>query len=731
MKSDLSIQFKVLAFLYLSVGFVPLFGSVDVIAPQWIYLSILNILSLFFLINSNLLISKSFVRLISLYTIFFFFSFFSLYKALNISESLIELSRISIFIISLLFFYLISTKIQNFKTWAISVIVLILSLEIFYFYINLFYFYNTYGAINLKGIAGNVNITAMSIMVKVCFLLYFHLFNKKYNLITFLFLFLSLTPVFLIGSRTSLIAIVFLFGSSLVYLFFNRSSKRSFYFLFAPLIAFFLSNLISNGLSGNSLSFNLSVNDTSALDRLSFYKEALNSFLKNPFLGVGTGNWKISSIFEHSQLIKSYFVPYHVHNDFLQVLAETGIFGFMFFSFFFFYILKKSTTRFITSSYQPFHFFLIISLLLYLLDSMFNFPMARPIMLSILSLIIVLSFTANNSTNYLKFKKILFLPIFLISIVSLFSSFLVFDSFKKQSFLLLDFKAQKFVTPIEIINSISSSYPSIIATTLPIDALKANYYKNNSDTTLILLGRASKANPYIKYPEFLRSVVFDQLNVQDSAFYYAKDAFNSIPLNEFHAVNYLRFLKQRKDSSEIQQVFNITKQLNSASIIYTYFDALAYVYDSNNGDEILSTLEGYKNLLGEERYNTFFQIFKYGKTTLEKANKLNARAELLFQNKNYLESANIFLELSNLISTDVSYLENAAQSFYFANYNNEALNILINLIDNNLSKSGKAHYLYGLLLFETSNPMDGCKFLQVSQQMGYKDASTALQNLCK
>ena len=49
--------------------------------------------------------------------------------------------------------------------------------------------------------------------------------------------------------------------------------------------------------------------------------------LENPVRGIGIGNLKLESIKTDSNNLKGYTVPYHSHNDFLQIGAETGIFG--------------------------------------------------------------------------------------------------------------------------------------------------------------------------------------------------------------------------------------------------------------------------------------------------------------------------------------------------------------------------------------------------------------------
>ena len=48
---------------------------------------------------------------------------------------------------------------------------------------------------------------------------------------------------------------------------------------------------------------------------------------RKPVFGIGIGNWKIKSIEYSRNSIVGYTVPYHVHNDFLQITAEIGVIG--------------------------------------------------------------------------------------------------------------------------------------------------------------------------------------------------------------------------------------------------------------------------------------------------------------------------------------------------------------------------------------------------------------------
>jgi len=74
--------------------------------------------------------------------------------------------------------------------------------------------------------------------------------------------------------------------------------------------------------------------------RLDLYKAALRCFIENPF-GIGSGNF----VYRHTEFLEKVFTVgignFHAHNIFLNILAEQGILGALFFSTIIFTIIKR------------------------------------------------------------------------------------------------------------------------------------------------------------------------------------------------------------------------------------------------------------------------------------------------------------------------------------------------------------------------------------------------------
>ena len=106
-----------------------------------------------------------------------------------------------------------------------------------------------------------------------------------------------------------------------------------------------------------------------------------HQYAENPILGVGIGNWKLYSIKYEAKNMYSYVVPFFAHNDFLEILAEIGIIGSVFFILFFIKMIQYNfiiISNWLNSNLaKSSNFIVVILLLIYLIDSNLNFPFGK------------------------------------------------------------------------------------------------------------------------------------------------------------------------------------------------------------------------------------------------------------------------------------------------------------------------------------------------------------------
>ena len=726
--------------LLLTIGFLPSFNAIDKMAFQWLYLSIVVIFYLIYKLlykphdnKFHFVFNNSIVAFISL-TFLSILSFFSSNTSLNIPEFLIEISRLFL-ILSLLFVFVSIT--MNLKPDSKNVFKFfnfLLLLECLYFFGRLYYVYKQYGVIEYRGVASNINIQSFSILIKLPLLLYSFRYIRIPKFYYYFISTLSISIIFLISSRAALLVLCVIF---IFYIF----SKRT--HIYRNLLSVILPTLISSvftflfvipNLSAQTKLTSLSIINQSTLSRISFYKEAISTIFSYPLFGIGFGNWKIFSIFTHREDISSYTTPYFVHNDFLQIGAEAGIIAMLAFISFLsipvYYIFKlRNKPNFVILTFP-----LLLSFFVYFSDSFFNFPINRPLILVQFLLIVSLVFYFyHNQANIYVFKRSsIFLFLILLPSVAL-SSFLVYKSYVQQSFLLNDFNNQKFTTPLSIIEEINDQYPSITATGLPIKALKANYYQRDNDSIIDrFLNLSIKDNPYIKYPQSLKSIRFKTQGVLDSSLYYARDAYNGIPNNELHIVTYMSILTELKDSITLDSLFDSSRSLNSINIWNAYLNNSLAINPPFSESRLSRYNEAVDLFPTDERFSYYKKVFVLGDSLLNRVTDIFDKATFEFDQKNYSKSAQLYMEGSKLDSEDPSFLENASHAFYLNKDKNKASKLFDSVINYYPNTSGKAHYLKGLMLVQTYGEVEeSCRLFNIASKRGNTDAQKAIKLFCK
>ena len=171
---------SLLIIAYLLVGFIPNLDAVDKVAPQWVYMTIINVFSTVYLFFNRIQFETTIYKVINTAISIFYIGFFmwaaiSFFYAVNPIEALVNLPRHLNTLLMYLFLgiFLFNIKEKNFLlSWLVTII---LSFEIYAVLTNAFDMINISGVIEpvlLKGVTANRNITAFSIALKIPFILY-------------------------------------------------------------------------------------------------------------------------------------------------------------------------------------------------------------------------------------------------------------------------------------------------------------------------------------------------------------------------------------------------------------------------------------------------------------------------------------------------------------------------------------------------------------------------------
>ena len=373
-----------------------LYLSWDRIIPQFLFLSILNILSFAHLLRNNeLLLSISYAlkeKIIICYSLFIAICFVSIFFAANISESVIALSQYFTYLLSFIAVYSISKSIgkvflQCFIFFSASALFIESSSIVYNAIDSVLIDEQAFKRDNfmLRTFTGNINIAANSIVSKimVVYLILYTYKDKRIVYLSYVLLFIAFSALFILLTRSAFLSLGLL---TLVMISFNYKKffTRSVPLVVVVLIGYFFVNTTFNTenpdeISSRINSIALNTEDDSINERLGYYSDATKSIMQYPVFGIGIGNWKIKSIEYSRNSIVGYTVPYHVHNDFLQITAEIGVIGGLLYLMIYLIPIYRIVIKLKDGVLDNLNlvYFLIISTIL--IDSALNFPIARPV----------------------------------------------------------------------------------------------------------------------------------------------------------------------------------------------------------------------------------------------------------------------------------------------------------------------------------------------------------------
>ena len=738
----------IILILYIITGSLGNLGAIDILAPQWIYLGAVNILACLYLLFFNTVsaqfglskLSKSIF--IYVYLFYFIWSGLSYFYAINPTETLINLPRLGNTFFAIFFCFILLHGLENKIVFISRVFIGFLAFELFAFYNDLFTQLenNTFNSMNLKGVAGNKNITAASIAFKVPFVLYSIVTVRK-GLLKLILSFLLFTAIFAISilyARSAILSSFIVFLIFLVYSVFTLLSDRSQLkynlknllltitpYLLAVFINITFTNSQNKGNIGSQLG-NIEFTEQSSNGRFKYWSDAFEHIQDHPIIGAGLGNWKIASISYGKEHVKGYTVPYHAHNDFIHVFAEVGILGgvaylslFGLLTFFLFRLLYVQRKEDGNTDFSL--FLLVLPFIIYGIDAGLNFPVARPLMQSALALYmgLLLSIYLNRFTSkeaksvsplYTKFilglSLLLLIPGIIIHVLS-------FQSLTQQGRLLYEFNNAKYNLTLAELDEIEDDFPNLTETAMPIKAMKARYfYLNNQKEKAhqyALLG--AKDNPQIFFGESLKAQFFASEQQIDSAYYYSKLAFENLPNNMPHYNLYMNSLVARKDVVEMNKSFETVRALaGDTPLIWTiYLRSLANVTGLGDTMTMSKAAEAFKLFPQDDTIFSLYRILTYGQQRVVQAEQLYKQGIESYNAKDFSTAFDLFNQAFDLDPLEYTYALNSGLALYEDKQYPEAVGYLDRVQNSQkVNLKEKALRYKGLALYKAGSTPEAC-----------------------
>ena len=759
---------KLFVALYLSVILVPIFGASDMMSTQMLYLQIVNIICFTFLIfrseRGELL--GQLTKITAYYPVFIFFCFIiwasiTIVKAVNLPESFRNLSDQFNYLTAFILLVYNLDQIKNKKNFIVNFFIIILTIEVFSILLlflieaSISDFDFSLRKSSYKGLTGNINIAAFSIVIKLPLLFYKYISsNKRVYLYNLLLFFSGFVVVYLHKTRGAILAIFLIAIGFLVFIVHQKIANKTFNkkvippiitIIFIFLIQFPLNTIFRTSESTFSrLQTISSTEDQSSEERKRYYKQAFFTMLENPILGIGFGNWELESIRTDSENIRGYTVPYHAHNDLLELGAETGFIGtFLYFSILIIVVFRL-LIKFISQKAEadPIYYFLVLCFGVYFCDAMLNFPFARPIQqmnyfsllaLSTLELKSKLKLSFLSKRKLLPFLKSILILLLILSPFVLYSSIRVYKAYTQHYFLLGYFNYNSYTADIDKILDYEDQYPDVISTTIPIQTLKGLFYtkqKEDFKSAIPYFKKGMKINPYLKLSESMLGFCYLMEDKIDSAVYHTSNAFNKMPNNPIHFAHYVIALSAKKDIDEMKKAREKISSIDDEIIDQIYLQAMANVLDKDNSKFILNSLDQKILQSDNDKLKKSYYILEFGKEIVLKAGVANAQAEEFFKNKEYLKAAQKFEEASRLNPLETPYMENAANAYMQAGEDQKALEIvdnILNIIDKN---NMKMLYIKTLILLTREEYEEACEYLTILEKSKLKVPKAISNKYC-
>ena len=749
-KIEVNVLLKyILLILYITTGALSNFGAIDILAPQWIFLGSINILScIYFLFYDKRSLDTAFEPLfkgifIYIYIFYIIWNALSYFYAINPTETLINLPRIGNTFFAIFFCYFLIYNLPRPFYFVSRLFLFFLVAELLAYYNDFARIFPNEGlnVILIKGFAGNKNITAASIAFKLPFALYLlHTLKKSFYRIFLLMIILgAVLSITLIEARAAILSTIIVFVLFLLYLIYQLIIKKiklkkgiiSIAYTVTPYILAFFINIILTNLSKEG-----SITDTvgriafteeSSNGRFLYWRDALDYLQKNPIFASGLGNWKIASIEEGKEHISGYTVPYHAHNDFIHVFTETGILGgltyigiFLTLTFYLFILINNVYKD--KGILDLKYFFLLLPFIVYGIDAGLNFPVARPLMqssLAILSgLILCLYFKDKHKKqnfekiNVFKHKILLSIILFML-IPGLIIHYISYNSLRKQGLLLYEFNNAQYNMTRKQLDEISHEFPNLTETAMPIKAMKARYYylQGKKEEAHEMAMDGVKDNPKIFFSENLKAQFLLQEGNIDSSYIYAKKAFDGLPNNMPHYDMYMKTLVAKKSITEIDEAFNKVRKLGGdTKIIWTiYIRSLAQTRGLGDPFAMEQASIAYNRYPNDATIFALYRMLTYGQQRMVEAEQLSIEATTSYNNKEYFKAAQLFEKAFDLDPLETTYSLNAGLAYYESQNIDEAIKYFdLSLTSKNKETVEKALRYKGLTFLKANRNPEAC-----------------------
>ncbi len=769
---------SIITVLYLMVHFVFDFGGADVMGAQWLYTSTLDLVVLLYLfLNRNIyqeaifeIFKYKFTLLFSLLVLWAIGSYF---YAINPTETLVTLARLIstylVFILVSILFYKKDLKyIFNIVSFAIAFLLLWDSFYILKgFSRNIETMDLDANIVNLSGNHGNKNVMAASLLIKFPFVLWLIINHKSFlKIINIGVLFFGVVALFIMNTRSTYVGlgIIFLIYtiSTSFFVGITNKSKAAMqvaYFLGPIIVGFFVANLLLanavelQGYQGGYGTVTKRAGDITIQSeqgsRIHLWKGAIDYATKHPLVGAGYGNWKLASIPYEKEFTNDLFVPYHCHNDFIEMFADLGILGGVVFGLMFLLVPIFTINIWRKKEFKPYQLTATISFMAvtcYAVDAFLNFPAERTAMQTMLAVSAALVFLPishidkTKTTNGIN-KNLFSILFFLISLFLITPSIYVakqtFDSLKIQKYVMGEIDADPKM-PLDEVKSSFPAIPNLSTSTLPIKGLIARYEFRDKhyDEALRLLKESEKDNPYLHYNDFIRTAIYADKQKFDSVAIFAKKAFYNWPRATSYYKNIMFSSAKNKDSNEIKKAYKEYNKYRPGAEANAQYLLAMYEVKGGADKNMITLLDSTNAKYPKDssilaRVNSIFSSNQSGVQSTDVVTNLLDKGKAAFIKRQYIKAAQFYLQATQLDPTNYTHYENAGISYYSGGDFVKAIPNFEKAVQFSSANTGKSEFFMAMSFIALGKKEKVCAPLNTAKLKGYQGVDSFLAQYCK
>lgn len=748
-------DFMVLLFVgaFLFIDFLPYFKTYEIIAPQFLYLTILNIVVGVYIYSNPALHQVALVNIFKrsyvfiAYLIFILLCSVSIFFSKNVSLGIVSLAEIMVAFAMVINF----TALFYNRLYLIVKVAFLVGVGAFLQAGKVLYNFNLeanlkpiYEVLNsnvMKGNAGNINILAASLLFKVSFI-YIGITNfqnwKKWFLV--IALVLATIVIFLISARAALLSLIIVSVIFAVYYiktsdFKGKAALQLLYIVLPIVVSLVSANLIfEQSKSGQRFVSTadrlgqLNAEDSSIQRRLIFYRAALGLAKESPVVGIGLGNYRIESI--PLDLSTNSSVPLHAHNDFLELTAETGFLnGLLYFSIFvvLLFVNLKRLIKAKESQLKNIALLTLLLLIIYGVDALINFPFYRPTMQVCFSFLMAFTFVniddVGKGTTLIN-KKIL------IGLVVLCASplYFTYHAFKTSNLEYLiqtdniNFASSGVLKGDDVVGR-NPKFPNVFQSSESFVEYAGIYYfrEKKYAEAIKLLDSANTINPYLGRPDFYKYLIAAERGLPDSAYFYAKSAFYKRPLNDNFFETATTLAAARRDTAEILKMYEMFPDILTKPLVWSkaYLSLNTAGYSKNG-------LNKFKDLA----LKSFPKDTAVQKSINQTAiTDYIVKGQGLFAAGKHAEALNSYQEGLKLDPTNIYVNQNIG--FYYFNLSKPSLAIpyFRKALDLPGLNNGKTEFYLGLCYLNVGDKDNACKYFKLAGN--YPDAEKLLAANCR